>query len=105
MLYGTDEQRDSIKTIIINAEVTGPKFNFFQPHDDWKSNPPKEEKSKEVAETKTGTAATKDTIDYTLMPHKNPKRFTHGEIEAYKQLRANPHIPEDAKPDLPEGYE
>ena len=105
MLYGTDEQRDSIKTIIVNAEASGPELRFFNPHDDWKPKPPKEEKPKDVADTKTDVATTKDTIDYTLMPHKNPKRFTPGEIEAYKQLRANPHIPEDAKPDLPEGYE
>lgn len=26
------------------------------------------------------------------------------EIEAIKKVRANPHIPEDAKPELPEGY-
>ncbi len=30
--------------------------------------------------------------------------LTPGEIEAIKALRANPHIPEDAKPPLPEGY-
>ena len=30
--------------------------------------------------------------------------MTPGEIDAIKALRANPHIPEDAKPPLPEGY-
>lgn len=39
------------------------------------------------------------------MPHKSPTRYTPGEIEAIKQMRANPHIPDDAKPSLPEGYE
>ena len=105
MLYGTDEQRDSIKTIIVNAESSGPQLRFFQPHDDWKPKPPKEEKPKEVADTKTDVATTKDTIDYTLLPHKNPKRFTPGEIAAYKHLQNDPNIPEDARPPIPEGYE
>ena len=104
MLYGTDEQRDSIKTIIVNAEVTGPVLRFFKPHDDWKPKPPKKEKPNEAAETKGVVATTKDTIDYSLMPHKNPKRYTPGEIQAIKAMRANPHIPDDAKPPIPEEY-
>lgn len=60
--------------------------------------------TKEVAETKDVVATTKDSIDYTLMPHKNPKRYTPGEIQAIKAMRANPHIPDDAKPPIPEEY-
>ncbi|MDE6017404.1 MAG: hypothetical protein K2G85_01160 [Muribaculaceae bacterium] len=30
--------------------------------------------------------------------------MTPGEIEAIKAMRADPNIPEDAKPSLPEGY-
>ena len=62
-------------------------------------------KPKEVAETKTDVAASNDTIDYTLMPHKNPKRFTPSEIAAYKHLQNDPNIPEDARPPMPDGYE
>lgn len=37
--------------------------------------------------------------------HKQGSRLTPAEIKAIKDMRANPHIPEDAKPELPEGYE
>ena len=96
MLYGTDEQRDSIKAIIVNAETSGPELCFFQPHDDWKPKPIKKEEPNEAAETKPEIVAKKDTIDYPLLPHKNPKRYTPGEIQAIKAMRANPHIPDDA---------
>lgn len=105
LLYGTDEQRDSIRTMIINAEDQGTELRFFQPHDDWKPKPPKEEKETKSSASMVETSTSKEAIEYTLMPHKNPKRFTPGEIENIKKMRANPHISEDAKPDLPEGYE
>ena len=38
------------------------------------------------------------------LPHEKKSRLTPGEIEAIKAMRANPHIPEDAKPPLPEVY-
>ena len=37
-------------------------------------------------------------------PHEKKSRLTPGEIEAIKAMRANPHIPEDARPPLPEVY-
>ena len=48
----------------------------------------------------------------TLMQYGNPEPILHeqrthmipDEIKAIKKVRANPHIPEDAKPELPEGY-
>ena len=36
------------------------------------------------------------------LPHEKKSKLTPGEIEAIKAMRANPHIPEDAKPPLPE---
>lgn len=93
-----------MKTHIFYFESKAPQFKYFKPFDGWQAEPPKEEKPKKEAETKSEVAATKDSIDYTLMPHKNPMRFTSGEIEAYKQMWANPHIPEEAKPPMPGGY-
>lgn len=39
------------------------------------------------------------------LPHQRESRLTLGEIQAIKNMRANPNIPKDAKPELPEGYE
>lgn len=39
------------------------------------------------------------------LPHQRKSRLTPGEIQAIKDMRASPNIPEDAKPELPEGYE
>ena len=39
------------------------------------------------------------------LPHEQRSRLTPGEVQAINDMRANPHIPEDAKPPLPEGYE
>jgi len=39
------------------------------------------------------------------LPHEQRSRLTPGEVQAIKDMRANPHIPEDAKPELPESYE
>lgn len=98
ILSGTDEQRDSIKAMTVKREQTGIPFHNFQPHDDWKPEPPKPqpEEPKSAKETE---------IDRVPLPHQHKSRLTPGEIQAIKDMRASPNIPEDAKPELPEGYE
>ncbi len=44
-------------------------------------------------------------IERISLPHQRERRLTPGEIQAIKDMRASPNIPEDAKPELPEGYE
>lgn len=98
ILYGTDEQRESWQTTIMEHEAKGIPFRHFQPHDDWKPEPPKPqpEEPKTAKETE---------IDRWPLPHQRKSRLTPGEIQAIKDMRASPNIPEDAKPELPEGYE
>ena len=98
ILYGTGEQRDSINALTVKREQTGIPFHNFQPHDDWKPEPPKPqpEETKPSKETE---------IDRWPLPHQRKSRLTPGEIQAIKDMRASPNIPEDAKPELPEGYE
>lgn len=98
ILSGTDEQRDSIKTETVNREETGIPFHNFQPHDDWKPEPPK-------PKTKKPNPKKEAEIDRFPLPHQRERRLTPGEIQAIKNMRADPNIPEDAKPELPEGYE
>lgn len=98
ILSGTDEQRDSIKTETVNREETGIPFHNFQPHDDWRPEPPKSQ-SDEAQTSKDSEA------DRIPLPHERKSRLTPGEIQAIKDMRASPNIPEDAKPELPEGYE
>ena len=97
IISGSEEQRESWQTTILERETDKTPSPYFQPHDDWKPKPPKpkpeQEKPKEVE------------IDRFPLPHQRKSRLTHGEIEAIKAMRANPHIDEDAKPPLPEGYE
>lgn len=98
ILLGTNEQRESWQTTIVNHEATGIPFHHFQPHDDWRPKPPKPqpEEPKPAKETE---------IDRFPLPHQRERRLTPGEIQAIKNMRADPNIPEDAKPELPEGYE
>lgn len=98
ILSGDDKERDEWKAIIVEREKTAPKFRYFHPHDDWQPEPTK---PKEEAKPKPEKQSEQE-VD--LLPHKRKDRMTTGEIEAIKALRANPHIPEDAKPPLPEGY-
>ena len=98
ILSGTDEQSDSIKTETVNREETGMPFLNFQPHDDWKPKPP-------VPQPEESKPAKEAEIDRFPLPHSRERRLTPGEVQAIKDMRANPHIPEDAKPELPEGYE
>ncbi len=97
ILSGTDEQRDSIKTQTVKREEIGIPLHNFQPHDNWKPKPPKPQpdKAKPAKETE---------IDKVPLPHQRKTRLTPGEIQAIKDMRASPNIPEDAKPELPEGY-
>lgn len=97
ILSGSDEQRDSIKTETVNREETGIPFHNFQPHDDWRPKPPKLKAEKPNPKKEAE-------IDRFPLPHSRERRLTPGEVQAIKDMRANPHIPEDAKPPLPEGY-
>lgn len=97
IITGTDEQRESWQTTIIANEKDKQPSPYFRPHDDWKPKPP---------EPKPEQKKPKDVeIDRFPLPHQRKSRLTPGEIEAIKAMRANPHIDEDAKPPLPEGYE
>lgn len=108
MLQGSKEEREGLKTKIFHLERKAPQFQYFRPVDDWQPEPPKEEEAKKPdtdtrdehkGETKPQQSTTK------TLPHKRRTNLTPGEIAAIKAMRANPHIPEDAKPSLPEGYE
>lgn len=98
ILSGTKEQRESWQTTIVNHETTGISFRNFQPHDDWQPTPPKPqpEEPKPAKET---------AIDRFPLPHQRERRLTPGEIQAIKNMWEDPNIPEDVKPELPEGYE
>lgn len=99
-MLGKDEaEKEGWKDLIVTRESTGPEFNFFCPHDDWQP------KKKEEPPQEVSPAQSQSKPEELPMPHKNPTRYTPGEIEAIRQMRANPHIPDDAKPPLPEGYE
>lgn len=99
MLDGKKEEREGIKTKIFNMERKAPQFLYFRPVDNWTPEPPEPPKAEEPAQSKQ-TAESKQKP----LPHEQRSRMTPGEIEAIKKMRANPHIPEDAKPELPEGY-
>lgn len=98
LIFGTEEQCDSIKTLTVKREETGIPFHNFQPHDDWKPEPPKPKAEKPNPKKEAE-------IDRFPLPHQRNSRLTPGEIQAIKDMRASPNIPEDAKPELPEGYE
>ncbi len=97
IITDTDEQRESWQTTIVERETDKALSPYFKPHDDWKPKPPKpkpeQKKPKDVE------------IDRFQLPHQRKSRLTPGEIQAIKDMQANPNIPEDAKPSLPEGYE
>lgn len=97
IIFGTDEQRESWQTTIIANEKDKQPSPYFKPHDDWKPKPP--EPKPEQKKPK------KFEIDRFPLPHQRKSRLTTGEIEAIKNMRANPNIPDDAKPELPNGYE
>ncbi len=104
MLQGTKEEREGLKTKIFNLESKAPQFIYFKPGDEWQPKPMKEEESSPEKEPEK-TASEQNPVQYKPLPHEQKSKLTTGEIEAIKQMRANPHIPKDAKPNLPEGYE
>lgn len=106
MLGGTKEEREGLKHQIFHLELNAPQFQYFRPLDDWQPEPPKEEET-EGAPTDAGSTQKADAQQSASkpLPHERKSRLTPGEIQAIKDMRANPHIPDDAKPDLPEGYE
>lgn len=107
MLQGPKVEREGLKTKIFHLERKAPQFQYFRPVDDWQPEPPEEEAKKPDTDTHgghKGEAKPQQSTTKTL-PHERKTNLTPGEIAAIKAMRANPHIPEDAKPSLPEGYE
>lgn len=100
MLDGKKEEREGMKTKIFNMERSAPQFLYFRPVDDWKPEPPEPPKAAETEQSKPKAESKPKPL-----PHEQRSRLTPGEIQSIKDMRANPHIPEDAKPELPEGYE
>ena len=100
MLDGKKEEREGMKTKIFNMERNAPQFLYFCPVDDWKPEPQEPPTAVETEQSKPKAESRPKPL-----PHEQRSRLTPGEIEAIKKVRANPHIPEDAKPELPEGYE
>lgn len=97
IIFGTDEQRESWQTTIIANEKDKQPSPYFKPHDDWKPKPPEPKPEQKKPR--------KFEIDRFPLPHQRKSRLTPGEIEAIKNMRADPNIPDDAKPELPNGYE
>lgn len=100
MLNGKKEEREGMKAKIFSMERDAPQFLYFKPVDDWMPEPPAPPKAEEKEQPSSQTASTSKP-----QYHKQSSRLTPAEIKAIKDMRANPHIPEDAKPELPEGYE
>lgn len=99
MLDGKKEERNGMKTKIFNMERNAPQFLYFRPIDDRTPEPPEPPKSAEPEQSKPRAESKPKPL-----PHEQRSRLTPGEIQSIKDMRANPHIPEDAKPELPEGY-
>ena len=98
ILHGNEKDFEEWKTIIVGKEAKGLEFVYFAPHDDWKPKPPKPEPQEQQKEQSPKPK------NSSPQPSKQKSNLTPGEIEAIKALRADPNIPEDAKPPLPEGY-
>lgn len=97
IITGTDEQCESWQTTIVERETDKTPSPYFQPHDDWKPKTPKPKREQKKPKNVE--------IDRFPLPHQRKSRLTPGEIQAIKSMRADPNIPDDAKPPLPEGYE
>ena len=99
MLDGKKEERSGMKAKIFNMERNAPQFLYFRPVDDWTPEPPEPPKAAEPEQSKPKAESKPKPL-----PHEQRSRLTPGEIQSIKDMRANPHIPEDAKPELPEDY-
>lgn len=99
MLNGKKEEREGMKAKIFSMERNAPQFLYFRPVDDWTPEPPEPPKAEEPEPSKQ-----KAEPQPKPLPHEQRSRLTPGEVQAIKDIRANPHIPADAKPELPEGY-
>lgn len=105
-MLGKDEsEKEEWKSLIVERESSGPEFNFFHPHDDWKPKTPKEESKSEDKSQASSQSADSKQSEHKPLPHEQKSRLTPGEIAAYKFLQNDPNIPKDAKPQLPEEYE
>ncbi len=98
MLFGKKEEREGMKAKIFNLERNAPQFLYFKPTDDWKPKTPKPETQKQQQEESLKPK------NSSPQHSKQKSSLTPGEIEGIKALRADPNIPEDAKPPLLEGY-
>ena len=87
MLDGKKEEREGMKAKIFNMERSAPQFLYFRPVDDWKPEPPEQEKSKIESEVEDSG----DWFDWIT-------RKTPQEEAALLDVRNNPNIPEGAKP-------
>lgn len=99
MLDGEKEEREGMPSKIFNMERNTPQFLYFRPVDDWTPEPPESPKAEELKQSRPKTESKPKPL-----PHEQRSRLTPSEIEAIKKVWANPHIPEDAKLELPEGY-
>ena len=84
IISGTDEQRESWQTTIVEREQDKKPSPYFHSHDDWKPEPPEQEES--VEDNDSG-----GWLDWLFTPTKN-------ERAAQEAVRNNPNIPEGAKP-------
>ena len=100
MLDGKKEEREGMKAKIFNMERNAPQFLYFRPVDDWRPEPPEPPKAVETEQSKSNAKSKPKPL-----PHEQRSHLTPGEIQSIKDMRANPHIPDDAKPELTEGYE
>ncbi len=87
MFDGSDAQRDSIKSDAFTREVNGLPFRSFTLHDDWKPEPPEQEKAKTESEEEDSGGW------FDWITRKTPQ-----EEAALRDVRNNPNIPEGAKP-------
>lgn len=84
IISGTDKQRESWQTTIVEREQDKNQSPYFRPHDEWKPEPPKQEES--VEDNDSG-----GWLDWLFTP-------TENERAAQEAVRNNPNIPEGAKP-------
>ena len=87
MLNGKKEEREGMKAKIFSMERNAPQFLYFRPVDDWTPEPPEPPKAEEPEPSKQ-----KAEPQPKPLPHEQRSRLTPGEVQAIKDIRANPHI-------------